>query len=91
MPPQQSSCSAATTLLQATATSLDQLQKYDIGSFQTAVNSVNATLTIDHKLIDQQQVQLWVILIETGAMTSVASPGTFPDIPLNFVSGNTQN
>eukprot|EP00971_Amphidinium_carterae_P126727 2510690-Amphidinium_carterae.1 len=76
MPPQSYS-----TLLPPTVSRLDQLQLYRTG-FNNQVNSVNATLTIDHKCKDQSKVQHWAILIHTGAMTSVASNEHFPQIPL---------
>eukprot|EP00971_Amphidinium_carterae_P306815 6097419-Amphidinium_carterae.2 len=84
-PPHHSSSSTATTQLQTTAPrleSLDQMQLYETGSLQTTVNSVNATLTMDHKFTDYRQVQQWAILMDTGAMPSVAPSDNFPHIPL---------
>eukprot|EP00971_Amphidinium_carterae_P090653 1794391-Amphidinium_carterae.1 len=52
---------------------------------QTTVNNENATLAIDHKFTDQQQVQQWAIPIDTGAMPSVASPDHFPHTPLKHL------
>eukprot|EP00971_Amphidinium_carterae_P160068 3173145-Amphidinium_carterae.3 len=46
------------------------------------MNSINATLTIDHKFKDYRQVPQWAILIDTGAMTSVAPSDYCPHIPL---------
>eukprot|EP00971_Amphidinium_carterae_P174427 3457768-Amphidinium_carterae.1 len=79
MPPQSS---ASTTLLPQTANRLDQLQMYETGSFQTAVNSIDAALTVDREYTNQTQVKQWAILIDTGAMTSVASKDHFRNIPM---------
>eukprot|EP00971_Amphidinium_carterae_P288161 5720869-Amphidinium_carterae.1 len=60
------------------STKLDQTQLYETGSPQ----QTNATLTIDHMFTDYRQVQQWVILSDTGAMTNVAPSDYFPHIPL---------
>eukprot|EP00971_Amphidinium_carterae_P030166 593164-Amphidinium_carterae.1 len=39
---------------------------YEIGSFSTAVNSVNATLTIDHKFTNQREIQEWAAPVDTA-------------------------
>eukprot|EP00971_Amphidinium_carterae_P109622 2170912-Amphidinium_carterae.1 len=64
---------ASTMLIQPSVNRLDQLQPYETGSFQTAANSINATLTVDKKYTDRSQIRQWAMLINTGAMTSVAS------------------
>eukprot|EP00971_Amphidinium_carterae_P164679 3264733-Amphidinium_carterae.10 len=56
------------------------MELYETGSFQTTLNSINATLTVDRKYTDQ--VQQWAILIDTGAMTRIASKKHFTNIPL---------
>eukprot|EP00971_Amphidinium_carterae_P308755 6135235-Amphidinium_carterae.10 len=78
--------SAMTTLLPQNADRLDQMQLDETGSCrQTALKSINATLTIDRKYTDQTQVQHWAILIYTGAMTSVASKEHFTNMLLGKV------
>eukprot|EP00971_Amphidinium_carterae_P335967 6472069-Amphidinium_carterae.4 len=56
LPPQSS---ASMTILPQ---QLEQLQMYETGSFQTVVNSINATLTVDKTYTDQSQIRQWAIL-----------------------------
>eukprot|EP00971_Amphidinium_carterae_P049870 982929-Amphidinium_carterae.2 len=77
------SSSASTTIMtQPQQTRLDHMQLYKTGSFQTTINSISATLTIDKNSTSKDQLRQWAILIDTGAMTSVASQDRFTHIPL---------
>eukprot|EP00971_Amphidinium_carterae_P040996 805190-Amphidinium_carterae.1 len=67
--------SASTTIMtQPQHTRLESLPLYETGSFHTAVNSINATLTIN---TTTDQLRKWAVLIDTGAITSVASKEHF--------------
>eukprot|EP00971_Amphidinium_carterae_P345958 6487169-Amphidinium_carterae.1 len=75
-PPQSS---ALTTIM----TQPQQMSQYETGSFNTAINSIYAsTLTISKDYAKTNQVRQWAILIDTGAITSVASREHFPHIPI---------
>eukprot|EP00971_Amphidinium_carterae_P007538 149629-Amphidinium_carterae.1 len=58
------------------------MQLYETGLFQTAINNISAILTMDKNNTSKDQLRQWVILIDTGAMTSVASQDHFTHIPL---------
>eukprot|EP00971_Amphidinium_carterae_P028446 559926-Amphidinium_carterae.1 len=54
---------------------------YETGSLPF-VNSINATLTINKESTATDQLRRWAVLIDTGAITSVASREHFTHIPL---------
>eukprot|EP00971_Amphidinium_carterae_P308701 6134410-Amphidinium_carterae.2 len=69
-------------MTQPQQTRLEIMQLYETGLLHTAINSINATLTINRDNTTTDQLRQWAVLIDTGAMTSVASHENFPHIPL---------
>eukprot|EP00971_Amphidinium_carterae_P351577 6492171-Amphidinium_carterae.3 len=49
---------------QQTMHRLDNMQLYKTGSSQTAINSINANLTIDRNYTSQDQLRQWAVLID---------------------------
>eukprot|EP00971_Amphidinium_carterae_P222956 4424191-Amphidinium_carterae.1 len=69
-------------MTQPQQTRLDNTQLYETRSFQTTINNINATLTIDKNNKSKDQLRQWAIVIDTGAMTSVASQDHFTHVPI---------
>eukprot|EP00971_Amphidinium_carterae_P209736 4160473-Amphidinium_carterae.1 len=78
--------SASTTIMtQLRHMRLENMSFYEQGSFHTAVNSINAALTINKDNTTTDQLKRWaavLVLIDTGAITSVTSREHFTHIPL---------
>eukprot|EP00971_Amphidinium_carterae_P252195 5007067-Amphidinium_carterae.1 len=84
LPPPSSA--SRTIMTQPQQIKLNNMQLYKKNSFQTTINSIShmirATLTIDKNNTSKDQLRQWAILIDTGAMTSVASQDHFTHISL---------
>eukprot|EP00971_Amphidinium_carterae_P178938 3548965-Amphidinium_carterae.3 len=77
----QHSSACTTIMTQPQQTRLENINLYETGSFHTAVNSINATLIINKNHTTTDQLRRWAVLIDTGAMTSVASQEHNTHIP----------
>eukprot|EP00971_Amphidinium_carterae_P241580 4797012-Amphidinium_carterae.1 len=68
-------------MTQPQQTRLENMSLYEQGSCHTGVNSITGTTLIVNKdNTTTDQMKRWAILIDTGAMTSVASPDHFNHI-----------
>eukprot|EP00971_Amphidinium_carterae_P210694 4180706-Amphidinium_carterae.1 len=61
---------------------LENMSLYESGSFRTGVNRITgSTLIVNKDNTTTDHLRRWAVLIDTGAMTSVASPEHFNHIP----------